>query len=185
VQTELIILDIILGVQTIAICSAIVFLVWSLERMKKNDVVNTHLKSVLPKIDEILATVNALTKAALPAGEEVGDISKDVRKIVESTREAAQRVSDTAQTVSDTVRDLSLTVRRQISRADGIMSENLEKVESISDQITEKIVGPLSEISAILKGGAVAVKYLRGARAATVAQGDGHEEDGADAVANR
>ncbi len=179
-QIELVVLDIILAVQAIAICSAIIFLVSALKRVRKNDVVNSHLKSVLPKIDEILETVNELAKAARPAGEQLEDIGKDLKQIVESTRETAHTVSDTAHTVSDAVRDVSLTVRRQVSRADGIVTENLEKIESISDQITEKIVGPLSEISAILKAGAVAVKYLRGTGAPTTAQSDGHEEDGED-----
>ena len=179
-QVELLILDIILAVQTIVVCSAVIFLVLALRHVKKSEVVNTHLKSVLPKVDEILAGVNELVKAAQPAGEQLGDISKDLKKILESTRETAHTVSDTAHTVSDTVRDVSLTVRRQVSRADSIVSENLEKVEAISDQFTEKIVGPLSEISAIIKGGAVAIKYLRGTHAPTVANGDGHEEDGED-----
>lgn len=182
-QIELLILDIILAVQTIAVCSAIIFVVAALA--KKNDVVNTHLKSVLPKIDEILDTVNALSKAARPAGEQLEDISKDLKKILESTRETAHSVSDTAHTLSDTVRDVSLTVRRQVSRADNLMTENLEKIESISDQVTEKIVVPLSEISAVLKAGAVAIKYLRGTRAPTIAQGDGHEENGGDDTAIR
>jgi methyl-accepting chemotaxis protein len=177
-QVEFIVLDIVLAVQAVVVIGAIVFVLVSWKRAKENDKVNELVQSTLPKLDEILEGIRELVKTSRPAGEQLVDISKDLKKIAESTRE-------TVTTVSDTVTDVSATVKRQISKADSIVTENLERIESISDSIAEKIMGPLAEISAVLKGGAVAIKYLRGGHTSTVAHGDGHDENGQDNVGIR
>jgi len=169
--TTLIILDALIAVQTvIVIALAIVLLVVLKRAMKATDALRHSVLELLPKVNGTLEKVDEMVKASQPVGGRAAEISADVQKIVESTR-------GTVDNVADVVNEVSSRIKIQAERVDAVLTDSLQKIEQLSDTVTENLMMPMAELSAVIRGGYAAAKYLRRPKTPTVAPGDGHEEE--------
>jgi hypothetical protein len=90
-------------------------------------------------------------------GEQLVDISMNIKDIVESAKE-------TSVDVSDLIKETSYSAKQQISRIDNAMTTTVKRMELITNTVTESLLNPLAEISAFLTGVRTALRYLRGDR---------------------
>jgi hypothetical protein len=168
--TTFIILDALIGIQVLMMIAAAVVLFVVLRRaLKSLETLQTSALDLLPKVDQILERVNGLVKASEPIGGSAADITADVKRIVESTRGSVEHVTQV-------VNDVSARAKTQAERMDAVLADTLDRFERISATVTENLVAPMAEISAVLRGGYAAAKYLRRQRTPSGAPGDGHEE---------
>jgi uncharacterized protein YoxC len=168
--TTFIILDALIAVQVLIIIATAVVLFAVLGRtMKILQSMRESVVELLPRVDELLIRVNDLIKASEPIGGKAADISADVQKMVETTRGSVENISGT-------VNDISFRVRNQAERVDSVITENLNRLEKLSSTMAENFAMPMAEISAVLRGGYAAAKYLRRQKAPASQGGDGHEQ---------
>jgi uncharacterized protein YoxC len=168
--TTFIILDALIAVQVLIIIATAIVLFAVLGRtMRILQAMRQSVVELLPRVDELLVRVNDLIKASEPIGGKAADISADVQKMVETTRGSVENISGT-------VNDISFRVRNQAERVDSVITENLNKLEKLSNTMAENFAMPMAEISAVLRGGYAAAKYLRRQKAAPPQGGDGHEQ---------
>ncbi|RJP26813.1 MAG: hypothetical protein C4520_00160 [Candidatus Abyssobacteria bacterium SURF_5] len=169
--TTFIILDALIALQTaIIIASAIVLLVVLRRAISASHAVRQSVNDLLPRVNEILERVNEFVKASQPVGGRAADISGDIKVMVESARGSVAAMTDV-------VNDVSTRVKNQAERVDAVFTENLNKFERLSDTVSENLLAPMAEISALLRGGYAAAKYLRRQKASAPTGGDGHEEE--------
>ena len=155
---ELTILSLILAVQTIVIVVGVILLARTSKRVQNStDQLNELVYTVRPKIDEIFDGINDFVKTTKPVGEQLVNISIDLKEMVESAK-------DSTHDVSDLIKDTSATARRQVSKIDNVLTDTVKKMEVISTAVMDNLLSPLSEIAAVLKGVRVALGYLKGDR---------------------
>lgn len=149
------ILIIILAVQTIFLL-AVGFFLFRLGRQvqKTTEDASRLLEEIRPKLKESVDGIHDFVKTVQPMGEQLVDISINLKEIIDAAR-------DVTDDVTDFVKDTTDTARRQVSYVDGLVTDTVKKVEFITTNITDNLLNPLAEISAFFKGIRAAIGYLR------------------------
>ena len=149
------VLTVILALQTAIVVVAGIFLLLALRRVQKTtEHYDALLRSMEPKLTEIVEDINQLVKSSQPVGRQLVDIGANVKEIVESAKNVTQ-------SVADIIEDTSSKARVHIARVDTIVADTVEKTEVVTHSLSENLFTPLMEISALIKGVRVAVKYVR------------------------
>ena len=153
-----VLLLLILALQTAGLLVAVRYLVRmgrSVEESTRQ--LNRLLGELGPRLIEISDGVNGVVRSCRPLGEQLVDISLDIKEVVGHVRE-------TSADVSELIRDTSHSARRQISHIDNIVTDTVKKMESVTNSLTDHILSPLAEVAAVLRGVRAAVGVLRGER---------------------
>jgi len=177
-STELLILSLVLALQTIVIIVVAIALLKTTKRVAgtmkhvqtSTEQLNETVQVIRPRLVEIVGGVNDFIKTCQPVGEQIVDISMNIKDIVESTKE-------TTRDVSDLIKDTSFSARQQISKIDNVLTSTVKKVETVTNSITYNLLNPLSEISAFLVGIRAGMRYLKGERPSKYARDDHSKED--------
>jgi hypothetical protein len=106
------------------------------------------------KLEPILATTNRILA---DSEDRIKSIMNDAAEITHTARSEAQRVD---RVLTDAVERLRL----QIIRADHIVTGALEAIEEAGNTVRRSVIGPVHQVSALLKGIQVALDVIRGNR---------------------
>jgi ABC-type transporter Mla subunit MlaD len=155
---ETTLLTIILAVQTTVLAFAVIHSARTWRRIQETtSQLNDFVQSVRPRTMEILDGMNDFVKTIQPVGEQLVDISMNLKDILETAR------GSTAD-IADFLKDTTDAARQQVSRVDNLLTETVKKAEIITSSVTNNLLNPLAEISALFKGFRTAFSYFRGDR---------------------
>lgn len=141
------------------ILAVVGILVWRLaaKLTATADTVQKMVRTVEPRVQEVVADVQRFTRTIQPIGEQLVDISIEVKRIVEISRRTTEQVADY-------VGEATQMVNRQTSKIDGMVTEVVKRSEMVMDLVTHTILNPIREISSVFSGVKAALGYLRGER---------------------
>ena len=144
--------------QTIVLIAAAAVLYRMAAKLSQtSDQVQKALQTFEPKAQEIFAEAQRFMKTIQPVGEQLVDISIDVKRIVEVSRR-------TTEEVTDYINETAHLARRQTTKIDGMLTDMVKKTEEITDAIHGTVIAPLRNFSAIFSGVRAAFGYMRGER---------------------
>lgn len=106
------------------------------------------------KVTPILTTTSRILA---DSEDRIKSIMADASEITQTARIEAQRID---RVVTDAVEKLRL----QIIRADQIVTGAMEAVEETGSQVRRSVLGPVNQLSALLKGIKVALDVIRGSK---------------------
>jgi len=159
-ETVTILLTIILAVQTATLIVVAVYLAITARKVRESTVkLDSFLDEVSPKIIDAVDGLNDFVKSCQPVGEQLVDISLNLRDIVEEAR-------GTSRDISDFLQETTAAARKHVSKIDNVLADSVKRVESVTVAITDNLMNPLLEITSIIKGFRAAIGYLRGERPA-------------------
>jgi methyl-accepting chemotaxis protein len=149
------VLDAILAVQSVVVIVVGVFLFMASKRVLSTmEKVEALLTSLEPKINDILGGIDQFLKTTQPVSKQIVDMSGDIKEIVASAKETSHRVADV-------VDETGLRARQQIAKVDTMVTETVEKAQTVTRALTENVMDPLLEVAAFLKGVRVAIRCFR------------------------
>jgi ABC-type transporter Mla subunit MlaD len=155
---EMTLLSIILIVQTAVLVLAVIFSARTWRRIQETTAqMNEFVQSVRPKTMEMLDGMNDFVKTIQPVGEQLVDISLNLKDIMETAR-------DSTADIADFLKDTTDAARQQVSRIDNMLTDTVKKAEIITTSVTDNLLNPMAEISALFKGFRTAFSYFRGDR---------------------
>ena len=104
-----------------------------------------------------------ITQIRSDVRQHLDPLTTSMTELLTITREPLQTVTSNLAEISQTLRERSAQVdevvedlmdksRVQIIRADQLMANLVDKVEVTTDKVQETVLGPLNEISAVIKG---------------------------------
>jgi ElaB/YqjD/DUF883 family membrane-anchored ribosome-binding protein len=105
-------------------------------------------------------------------------LTQSVTEIVSNAREPLQTITsnlaDISKTLSERTADVDALVgelvdksRAQVIRVDRMVSDLIQKVEITSDAVQRGVLGPIQEVSAVIKGLRAGLEYLISRRRTT------------------
>ena len=108
----------------------------------------------------------------------IDPLAQSVLEIVNNSREPLQTISANLAEISTILRDRTSSAdrvaadlldrsRTQIVRVDRMVSELVEKVETTADAVQKGVLGPISEVSAVVKGVRSGLEFLFSRRRVT------------------
>jgi hypothetical protein len=103
--------------------------------------------------------------------QRIDPLSRSITEIVNNSREPLQTISNNLVEISDILRnrasnadevaaDLLDKSRVQIARVDTMVTGLVAKVETTADAVQKGVLGPISEISAVVKGVRSGLEFL-------------------------
>lgn len=153
-----ILMTLVLLVQTAILVVACIFLVKTSRRLQEStDQLKELIQDIRPRLTESLAGVSDFIRTCQPVGEQLVDISLNLKDIVETTR-------DVTNDVADFLKDTTDTARQQVSRVDNLLTDTVKRAETVSAAVSDTLLNPLAEVSAFVKGIRAGINYLRGER---------------------
>ena len=157
---EMTLLIIILAVQTVTLIVVAAYLASTARKVRESSIrLDGFIEEVSPKIIDAVDGLSDFVKSCQPVGEQLVDISLNLREIVEEAR-------GTSRDISDFLQETTAAARKQVSKIDNVLTDSVKRVESVTVSITNNLLNPLQEISALIKGFRTAYGYLRGERPA-------------------
>lgn len=155
---ETTLLTIILVVQTAVLVVAVLYVTRASRRIQESTAqLNEFVQTVRPKTVEILDGMNDFVKTIQPVGEQLVDISLNLKDILETAR-------DSTADIADFLKDTTDAARQQVSRVDNLLTDTVKKAEIITTSVTNNLLNPMAEVSALFKGFRTAFTYFRGDR---------------------
>ncbi|MCF8145516.1 MAG: hypothetical protein K9N21_16510 [Deltaproteobacteria bacterium] len=152
------ILLLILGVQTTVILAIALAIFTTARRVTRlSDKLKGLVDAYAPKVDEIVEDTGAFIRSFQKVGENMIDLSAELRDIAETAKE-------TADDVADVVQDAAVRAERQIDHADHVLSDAMDRTQSAAEYVTRTVLPQFVEIAAMIKGMYVTINYLRGRR---------------------
>jgi methyl-accepting chemotaxis protein len=106
---------------------------------------------------DIKQRLDPLTNSAL---EIVNNSREPLRNITNNLAEISQILRDRTSNVDALAGELVEKSRQQIIRVDQMVSDLAEKVESTADAVQRGVLGPIHEISAVVKGVRSGLEFL-------------------------
>ena len=104
---------------------------------------------------------------AEPAISEVREILGEARGIAKTAREATENLTGITETVRSQVEHVNSVIeettdraRLQISRADGVVTDAIKKMEDTSTIIQQSVLGPVRELAALIRGISGGLNFL-------------------------
>lgn len=151
-------LIILVAFQTIFVVVACVILIRLTRQLKgATDELTQLVRETRPKLTEAVNGIHDFVKTIEPVGEQLVDVSINLREIIGTTREVTDDIADFLQ-------DTTNMARRQVSHMDNLLTDTVRKVEAVTTTITSNLLNPLAEITAFFRGVKTAIGYLRGER---------------------
>jgi ABC-type transporter Mla subunit MlaD len=119
------------------------------------------VKKIPGQIDQIRADVKQQLDPLTHSANEILTTTRDpLRTITVNLAEISQTLRARSTHVDTMVEELVDRSREQIVRADQLMSNLAEKIETTTDKVQETILTPLGEISAVIKGIQSGLEFL-------------------------
>ncbi len=117
------------------------------------------------KLQQEIEGIRADTKQRLdPLAQGLSEIvanSRDpLRTVTANLAEVSQILRDRTRNVDGLMDDLVDKTRLQVIRADQVVTSLLERVETTGATIQQTVLGPIQEVSAVIKGVRTAVEFL-------------------------
>lgn len=152
------ILLLILGVQTgVILAIAVILFVTARKVTKLTGKLNQVVDSYTPEVDKIAEDISALIRSWEQVGEQMIEISVELRDIAETAKETT---GDFAGVVQNT----SLRAERQIDNIDHLFSDAVNRTQDAAEYFTRSVLPQFIEIAAMIKGIYATIDYLRGKR---------------------
>jgi ABC-type transporter Mla subunit MlaD len=155
---EMTILIMVLVLQTVVMIAGVVLISRAQKRIQQStSQLMEFVEAVRPKTIEILDGMGEFVKTIQPVGEQLVDISMNLKDILETAR-------DSTADIADFLKDTTDAARQQVSRIDNMLTDTVKKAEIITTSVTNNLLNPMAEISALFKGFRAAFTYFRGDR---------------------
>ena len=113
---------------------------------------------------DIKQRLDPLAQSAL---EIVNNSREPLRIIAANLAEISRIVRDRTSTADEVAAELLDKSREQIVRVDRMVSELVEKVETTADSVQKGVLGPIQEVSAVVKGVRSGLEFLFSRRRVT------------------
>jgi hypothetical protein len=113
---------------------------------------------------DVKQRIDPLTQAAL---EIVNNSREPLRIITANLAEISQILRDRTSDADQVAAELLDKSRAQIVRVDRMVSELVEKVETTADAVQKGVLGPIQEVSAVVKGVRSGLEFLFSRRRVT------------------
>jgi hypothetical protein len=113
---------------------------------------------------DIKQRLDPLAQSAL---EIVNNSREPLRIIAVNLAEISRIVRDRTSTADEVAAELLDKSREQIVRVDRMVSELVEKVETTADSVQKGVLGPIQEVSAVVKGVRSGLEFLFSRRRVT------------------
>ena len=113
---------------------------------------------------DIKQRIDPLAQSAL---EIVNNSREPLRTITANLAEISGILRDRAASADDVAAELLEKSRSQIVRVDRMVSELVEKVETTADSVQKGVLGPIHEVSAVVKGVRSGLEFLFSRRRVT------------------
>ena len=124
------ILLLILGVQTAVILAIAVILFTSARKVTKlSDNLNELVDSYTPKVDKIAEDIPAFIRSWEQVGEQIIEISVELRDIAETAKE-------TTDDVAGVVQNTSFRAERQVNHIDHLFSDAVDRTQDAAEYVT-------------------------------------------------
>lgn len=119
----------------------------------------------IQRINQQVAALRADVKERIdPLSQSLAEIlansREPIRNITTNLAEISRIMRDRASHVDGVVGELADKTRLQIIRVDGMLSDLLLKVESTAEEVQRKVLAPVNEISAVIKGVRSGLEFL-------------------------
>jgi len=119
------------------------------------------IRKIPPQVEGIRADVK----------QRLDPLTQAVTEVVTNSREPLQNITANLAEISRMLRDRTANVdalmaemvdktRGQVIRVDQMVSDLVEKVESTADAVQRQVLGPVQEVSAVLKGLRSGLEFL-------------------------
>ena len=155
---EMTLLVLILAIQSTAIVVLTVVAFRATRKLEESPrKLDRFLEDSAPKVTEVLDGMGEFVKAVRPVGEQLVDISLNLKEVFQTTRE-------TTEDIAGFLHETTAAARQQVSKIDNVLTDTVKKMELVTTSITNNLLNPLAEISAVVKGVRAAMMYLRGDR---------------------
>jgi len=113
---------------------------------------------------DVKQRLDPLTQSVL---EIVSNSREPLRTITANLAEMSQMLRDRTSNADQVAAELLDKSRLQIVRVDKMVSELVEKVESTADTVQKGVLGPIQEVSAVVKGVRSGLEFLFSRRRVT------------------
>ena len=152
------ILLLILGVQTAVILAiAVILFITARKVTKLSGKLNRVVDSYTPEVDKIAEDISAFIRSWEQVGEQMIEISVELRDI-------AERAKETTGDVAGVVQNTSFRAERQIDNLDHLFSDAVNRSRDAAEYFTRSVLPQFIEIAAMIKGIYATIDYLRGKR---------------------
>ena len=126
------------------------------------------IRKVPGQIESVRSDVKQrLDPLAQSALEIVNNSREPLRIIAVNLAEISRIVRDRTSTADEVAAELLDKSREQIVRVDRMVSELVEKVETTADSVQKGVLGPIQEVSAVVKGVRSGLEFLFSRRRVT------------------
>ena len=143
--------------------------------------------SLLVAVRKVGGNVNRLRavveQQAEPALIEVREVLGETKNILQSARAATENLTGVTETVRHQVERVNSVIeettdraRLQISRADEVVTDAIEKMEATSAIVQQNVLGPVRELSALIRGLSSGLAFLFGRKRNAVDEAHQDEE---------
>lgn len=113
----------------------------------------------------------AVDQKVEPALSDLREVLGESRLILERLKTAAENFAGISETVryqvervNAVIEDTTDRARDQIARADEVVTDALEKMEATSAVVQQNVMGPIREVSALIRGVSGGLRFLFGGR---------------------
>jgi phosphoenolpyruvate synthase/pyruvate phosphate dikinase len=113
---------------------------------------------------DIKQRIDPLAQSAL---EIINNSREPLRTISANLAEISQMLRDRTSNADQVAAELLEKTRSQIVRVDGMVSDLVEKVETTADSVQKGVLGPIQEVSAVVKGVRSGLEFLFSRRRVT------------------
>jgi len=113
---------------------------------------------------DIKQRIDPLTQSTL---ELVNNSREPLRTITANLAEISTILKDRTSSADEVAAELLDKSRSQIVRVDRMVSDLVEKVESTADSVQKGVLGPIQEVSAVVKGVRTGLEFLFSRRRVT------------------
>lgn len=149
-----VILVIILAVQTMTIMLIAIILLRTLRKVVRSmDTIRPIIEDLGKRAGGVMEGIQETAEKYRSIGMTLGDVSNDIREISGSVKHVAYDMNEV-------VEEATLRAIRQIAHADRMCRDALEKSRRIMDILSDSVLPPILELSAVLKGVEAAVRYM-------------------------
>lgn len=147
------------GIFVVVACAAIVLqmailLGMYLQMRDMNRRITRIASDLQMKVEPILTRANRILE----------DSQRGITSIVSDAAEITHLARHQAQKVDRVFTDAVDRLRGQIVHADQILSGTLESIEDAGIRVRKTLIGPVQQVSALLKGLKVGLDFIRGSR---------------------
>jgi methyl-accepting chemotaxis protein len=148
------ILVIILAVQTVTIISIAIILLWTMRKLARSmDTIRPIIEDLGKRAGGVLEGIQETAEKYRSIGMTLGDVSNNIREISGSVKHVAYDMNEV-------VEEATFRAVRQIAHADRMCRDALEKSRRIMDTLSDSVLPPILELSAVLKGVEAAFRYI-------------------------